>query len=169
MTPPTTLNDIPAASADVCDRFGDRAVIVDLPWRRFGGKRSFCGPAATFLAADDTVLIRQMLEERGAGRVLVIDNRGTGRHAVFGDRFGALVAENGWAGVVINGAVRDAEALGIMDVGVFALGTCPRRPYKEGAGATNVRLQIASVNVAPGDWVTADCDGIVVVAATEAG
>lgn len=163
----TVLNAIPAASADLCDLFAERAAIIDLPWRQFGGKTSFCGPAATFLAADDTVLIRQMLEEHGAGRVLVIDNRASSGHAVFGDRFGALAVGNGWAGVVINGAIRDAEGLNVMDVGVFALGTCPRKPHKDGAGAKNVRLEMGGVSIAPGDWVTADADGVVVVSADD--
>lgn len=162
-----TAISLPSATADLADLFGEHARIVDLPWRRFGGKSSFQGFAATFAAEDDTVLIRRMLEEKGDGRVLVIDNRGSRGHAVFGDHFAALVLENGWAGVIVNGVIRDALALDAMAVGVFALGTCPRRPLKQGAGASGIILDMAGVTVEPGDWVAADADGVVVIDAAE--
>ncbi|UCI32040.1 ribonuclease E activity regulator RraA [Mesorhizobium sp. B4-1-4] len=157
----------PSATADLCDLFAERARIVDLPWRSFGGKASFQGPAATFAAQDDTALIRRLLEQKGEGRLLVIDNRGSRQHAVFGDHFAALVLENGWAGVIVNGLIRDAQALHAVNVGLAALGTCPRKPRKQGAGEGNVILDIAGATIAPGDWVAADADGVVVIDAAE--
>lgn len=158
---------LPTATADLCDLFGDRAIIVGLPWRCFGGKAAFHGPAATFAAQDDSALVRRVLETEGRGRVLVIDNRGSRQHAVFGDHFGALVIERAWAGVVIDGVLRDAESLRSMDIGVFALGTCPRRPRKEGAGAADAVLEIGGAKIAPGDWLAADADGVVVIEAAK--
>ncbi|NTE66249.1 ribonuclease E activity regulator RraA [Agrobacterium tumefaciens] len=155
-----------SATADLSDRFGDSAQIMDLPWRSFGGRDVFHGPAATFAAEDDTVLIRQMLETKGENRVLVIDNRGSSRHAVLGDRFAALALENGWGGVIINGVIRDAEAVGRMDVGVVAIGTSPRRPHKQGAGISGITLYIAGAKISPGDWVAVDADGAIVIDAS---
>lgn len=159
--------NLPRATADLCDRFAERARVIGLPWRIFGGKGAFQGLAATFAAQDDTVLIRRMLEEKGEGRVLVIDNRGSRSHAVFGDHFATLVLENGWAGVVINGAIRDAQVVGTMDVGLLALGTCPRRPRKDGAGESAIVLEIANARITPGDWIVADADGVVVIDAAD--
>ena len=63
-----------------------------------------------------------------------------------GDMIAASAVANGWAGVVINGAVRDREVLADLPLGVKALGSNPRKSAKEGAGETDVELEIDGVD-----------------------
>jgi regulator of ribonuclease activity A len=82
--------------------------------------------------------------------------------ALLGDRFVAKAIENGWTGVVVFGAVRDTEALAIMDLGVMALGVVPARGSFNGTGAIGTSFQAGGVGFAPGRFVYCDADGIVV-------
>lgn len=165
MKDPRKMSFLPLATADICDTLGEDVRIIQVPWRSFGRRVAFQGPAVTFRAEDDTMLIRQILETAGNGRVLIVDNAASDRHAVFGDRFGALVRDNNWAGVVIHGFLRDTVSLARMDIGVLALGVCPLRPLKNGAGEPDVELIFGGTTVRPNDWITVDPDGVVVTTA----
>jgi len=72
----------------------------------------------------------------------------------------ALAAANGWAGIVINGCIRDSSAIAEMDIGVMALATHPRRSLKLGCGRRNLQLSFAGVYFNPGDYLYCDADGI---------
>ena len=72
---------------------------------------------------------------------------------------------NGWSGLILHGAVRDAATLRTLDIGIKALGTNPRKSSKTGAGERDVVVSFGGVNFAPGEIVFSDEDGIVVVAA----
>ena len=109
----------------------------------YGGRRSFSGPISTVRAPEDNSLVRKALEEPGQGRVLVVDGGGSRRCALVGDQLAALAQKNGWAGVVVNGCIRDAEEVGRTAIGVKALGTHPRVTFR------------------PGHYLYADADGIV--------
>lgn len=153
------------ATADLLDEHADRAAVCDLPLRNFGGVRAFQGPIATVRCHEDNVLVKQRLSEAGAGRVLVVDGGGSLRTALVGDKVAALARDNGWAGVVINGAVRDVATLADVDVGLRALGSNPRRSAKEGAGELDVPVSFGGVTFQPGAMLYADDDGVVVLEA----
>lgn len=106
--------------------------------------------------------MRSTLETPGDGRVLVVDGGASLRCALVGDVLAALGQKNGWAGILVFGAVRDSEVLGTMDFGICALGTNPVRSVKAQQGAVGVTVNICDVLVHPGDWVFADADGVVV-------
>ena len=74
-----------------------------------------------------------------------------------------LVAFGGIAGFVIDGAVRDADALAELGLPVFARGVTPACPYKNGPGRLNEPVALGGVVVSPGDLIVADADGVVVV------
>ncbi|MGK6320230.1 ribonuclease E activity regulator RraA [Sphingomonas sp. DT-204] len=154
---------LPETTADICDLLDDRAQVVALDWRMFGTRMTFRGPAATCRSSDDTSVIRPILEKEGQGRVLVIDNGGKGTRAVFGGNFARLAHDNGWAGVIINGTIRDAAEINALPVGVRALSTSPRRPFKQQNGVVDVPVVIAGIQIMPGDWIAADEDGVVAV------
>ena len=99
---------------------------------------------------------------RGDGRVLVIDGGGSLRRALVGDQIGSLMIQNGWAGVVVHGAVRDVERLATMPVAVRALGICPMPPHKKGAGERDVSVHFAGITFTPGAWLYADQNGLLV-------
>ena len=104
--------------------------------------------------------IRQLLAQPGAGRVLVIEAGGD-PGALLGDRLGALALANGWAGVLVNGNVRDRRALAELDLGILALGTWPRRSHNRDGGRLDVPLLLGGLSIEPGDWLCADEDGVV--------
>jgi regulator of ribonuclease activity A len=151
------------STADICDRFADHARVLDLPLRQFGGRRHFCGPVRTVRCHRDNELVRQLLADPGMGSVLVVDGGGSTRSALLGDRLAATAAGNGWSGVVVHGAVRDAAELETTDLGVAALSTHPERSSKSGRGEVDVALALGGCAINPGDVVVADRDGVVIV------
>jgi len=154
-----------ASTCDLCDDGeGNTALRVMPPlFRAFGGVAAFQGAAATLQCFEDNSLVRAALEEPGSGRVLVIDAGGSLRCALVGGNLAALGAQNGWAGIVIDGCVRDQAELAAAAIGVRALALHPRRSEKRGQGRRNVAVQLQGVTVNPGDWVVADADGVIVL------
>jgi regulator of ribonuclease activity A len=150
------------ATADILDEQPDAAVCT-LPLRSFGGRAAFSGEIATVRCYEDNVLLRARLEEPGEGRVLVVDGGGSSRVALLGDLIATLARDNGWAGVVVNGCVRDVSTLRGLDVGVVALGSTPRRSAKDGTGEVEVPVRFGDVEFRPGDVLYADEDGVAVV------
>jgi len=111
----------------------------------------------------DNTLVKELAGTPGEGRVLVVDVAGVLSNAVLGDLIAADAAKNGWAGMLINGAVRDAATLGTLEIGVKALGTNPRKSTKTGAGQRDIPVGFGGVVFTPGDVAYSDDDGIVVV------
>jgi regulator of ribonuclease activity A len=110
----------------------------------------------------DNALVRQALEDPGAGRILVVDGGSSLRTALVGGNLAALARDNGWAGLVINGCVRDSAEIAGTAIGVKAVGVSPLRPAKTGAGERGIPLSFAGVTFVRGQWLYADADGIVV-------
>ena len=137
----------------------------------YGGVTKFAGPVTTVKCFEDNSLVRQTLDEPGVvetpfgrvGRVLAVDGGGSLRRALLGGNIAAAAAKNGWAGVVIDGCVRDAAELAACAVGIRALALVPLATDKRGEGQRDVPLQLQGVWVRPGDWLYADGDGIVVL------
>ena len=150
------------ATTDLCDEFGDEVRVAQPLFWDYGGASSFRGPVSTVRVFEDNVLVRGALEEAGRGRVLVVDGGGSTRCALVGDQLAALAHENGWAGIVVNGCIRDSAEISRIPVGVKALNTLPRRSAKEGTGERDVPVGFAGVELFPGEYLYADEDGIVV-------
>lgn len=149
-------------TTDLCDAHDATLQVAAPGLRDFGGRRAFAGPAVTLRVHEDNAIVRARLESPGEGRVLVVDGGGALGRALVGGNLAALAATNGWAGVVVNGAVRDVLELAEADVGVKALASVPRKGAKTGAGEADVPVTFAGVTFAPGAWVYADEDGVVV-------
>lgn len=155
------------ATADLCDAHEDlldgvRLRVVEPMFSSYGGRSAFSGQATTLKLFEDNGLVRRTLETAGNGRVLVIDGGGSLRRALVGDQLGALAIRNAWAGIIINGCIRDARALQDMDIGILALDTHPQRAVKSGQGATDVAVTFGGVTFSAGEWIYADEDGILV-------
>jgi regulator of ribonuclease activity A len=153
------------ATADLIDQHGASLQSCDLQFRQFGGRQRFSGRIRTVRCHQDNVLIRQVLSEPGEGQVLVVDGGGSLHTSLVGDVVAGLAQGNGWAGVVINGAVRDVAALAGLDIGVKALGSNPRKSGKAGAGEVDAPVSFGGVRFEPGAHLYSDEDGIVVAAA----
>ncbi len=130
----------------------------------YGGRACFYGPVITLRAFEDNSLVREAVEQAGDGHVLVVDGGGSLNCALFGGNLATLAANNGWAGVVIYGCVRDTEELAAANVGIKALAVHPRKSEKRGRGTRDIPVHFAGVSVAPGDWLYADRDGIIIAA-----
>ncbi|WP_395791883.1 ribonuclease E activity regulator RraA [Aquimonas sp.] len=151
-----------AKTADLCDTHGDALRVLEEPLSDFGGLIAFGGPVHTIRAYEDNSLLRAALAEPGQGRVLVVDGGGSLKRALLGDELAELAVKNDWEGIVIFGCVRDSAALAELEIGIKALGTCPRKTDKSGQGLRDVALRIGGVDIRPGDYLYADEDGVVV-------
>ena len=147
---------------DLCDEFEESVRVADPLFRDFGGAGSFHGPIATVRVFEDNVLVREELETEGQRRVLVVDGGGSTRCALLGDRLGRFAYENSWAGIVINGCIRDSEEISRITVGVMALHAVPRRSAKSGVGERDVPVSFAGITFTPGHYLYADADGVIV-------
>ena len=148
--------------AHISDDSGDFRVLPPV-FHSFGGHARFAGEVSTVQCLDDNSLVRAALAEPGKGRVLVVDGGGSLRRALVGGNLAAAAARNGWAGVVVDGAVRDVAELAACDVGIRALAPVPLPTERQGQGQRDVVLQLRGVWVRPGDWLYADADGIVLL------
>lgn len=161
----TTTPDF--ATCDLCDAHvetsDDGFRVLPPVFASYGGRARFAGPVATVKCHEDNSLVRAALAEPGAGRVLVVDGGGSLRRALVGGKLAELGAGNGWAGIVVDGCVRDAAELAASDIGIRALALMPLPTAKRGEGRRDVPVQLQGVRVRPGDWLYADADGIVVL------
>lgn len=147
-------------TADLIDDHAADLSLVHLPFRHFGKRPSFAAPIQTVKCFEDNTVVRAQLETPGEGRVLVVDGGGSTRIAILGDMLADLAIQNGWAGLVLNAAIRDSAEIADMDTLVFALATSPVKSAKEGWGKVGCRIDFGGVTFRPGDWVYGDADGV---------
>ena len=156
----------PTPVCDLCDAHKADAsgVFRVLPpvFRAFGGAMRFSGPVSTVRCFEDNTLVKAAVDGPGQGQVLVVDGGASLRRALLGGNLGAAAARNGWAGVLINGCVRDVAELAPLPIGILALAPMPMPPRKQDQGERDVAVLIQGVWVRPGDWLYADEDGVVV-------
>lgn len=136
--------------------------VLDLPLRDYGGRRAFFGEISTVRAVEDNSRVREAVHETGRGRVLLVDGGGSLRRALLGDLLAAKAVENGWSGVIVFGAIRDSAVMAELDLGVKALGTCPRKTERRGLGERDAVLSLGALEVRPGQWLYADGDGVLI-------
>lgn len=155
------------ATTDLCDDHPQlledgRLAVLPPGYLHYGQRRSFCGRATTLKVFEDNALVRATLEAPGNGNVLVIDGGARMRRALVGGQLALLAQDNGWAGIVVDGCIRDTDEINACDVGVRALGAHPQKSAKKGVGERNERVVVGGVPVTPGDWIYADADGVLV-------
>ena len=169
MTLAPTRTPSPAfATCDLCDVHkndcsGEFRVLPPV-FKNFGGLARFSGPVSTVKCFEDNSLVKAAVDSPGEGRVLVVDGGASLRRALVGGNLGAAAAKNGWAGVVVDGCVRDVIELAQCSVGLRALAAMPLPTEKRHEGQRDIPVQIQGVWVRPGDWLYADEDGMVVMA-----
>lgn len=156
------------STCDFCDvHKGDTSGafrVLPPVFQSFGGVPFFYGLVTTVKCHEDNTLVKAAVDSAGEGRVLVVDGAGSLRRALVGGNLAAAAARNGWAGIVVDGCVRDMAELNAAAVGIRALALMPLPTEKRNEGQRDVPVQIQGVWVRPGDWLYADADGIVVSA-----
>lgn len=162
------------ATCDLCDvHKGDTSGnfrVLPPVFSDYGGVKRFFGPVHTVKCFEDNSLVKVAVDSQGwvdtpqgrTPKVLVVDGGASLRYALLGGKLGEAAARNGWAGVVINGCARDATELAGHAVGIRALALLPLPTEKRNEGQNDVPVTIQGVRIAPGDWLYADEDGMVV-------
>ena len=162
-------NPLQFATCDLCDAYKNDASgnfrVLPPVFKDFGLHTKFSGEVVTLKCFEDNTLVKAAVDSAGEGRVLVVDGGASLRRALLGGNLGAAAAKNGWAGVVMDGCVRDVAELAQSAVGIRALAAMPLPTEKRGEGQRDVPVQIQGVWVRPGDWLYADEDGMVVMPA----
>lgn len=154
-------------TCDLCDAHkGDLSGafrVLPPVFQAYGGRLAFAGTVRTVRCFEDNSSVKALLEGPGQGAVLVVDGGASLRRALVGGNIAAAAAANGWAGVVVNGCVRDLAELNATDIGLRALALIPLPTERRVAGELDVPVQVQGVWIRPGDWLAADADGIVVL------
>ena len=163
MTAPT-----PWSTTDLCDAHPEAQVCAPV-FLVLGGAPAFSGPIATLKVFEDNSSVREAVNAPGEGRVLVVDGGGSLRCSLFGGNLAVAAAQNGWAGVVVSGAVRDVAELEAQPIGVRALAVFPRKSERGLHSSVADRpVEFAGVVFRPGEWLCADRDGVIVLPAEPA-
>lgn len=149
-------------TADLYDEYGEKLSVALPIFRDFGARDRFSGLITTVKCYEDNTLVRDALEEKGEGRVLAIDGGESMRCALVGDKLARLGEDNGWAGIIVSGCIRDSDVMKTINIGIKAMGTNPRKSVKKGSGERDISVVMAGIYFRPGEYVYADADGIIV-------
>lgn len=149
-------------TSDIYDAFEDQVASLDLQLQNLGGHRQFHGRIRTVRCFQDNGLVKAIADEPGDGQVLVVSGGGSLHTALMGGNIAQAFADNGWAGVIIHGVVRDRHEIAALPLGVKALGSNPRKSAKDSVGMRDTTVTIDNVEFPPGAMVYADDDGVIV-------
>lgn len=150
------------STPDLCDEFGDAIQVADPIFKHYGAIRQFGGEVVTVKCFEDNSKVGEMVRTPGKGRILVVDGGGSSRRSLLGDQLVTLALENNWSGIVIYGYIRDIEEIETMQIGVIALGAIPRKTEKLGVGQVNVTINVAGLQIKPGQYIYADRSGVII-------
>ena len=149
------------STADLCDEFDEELRVLNKALIPYGGLDRCLGQVVTIKLDEDNSDLITLLKQDGHGKVAVVDAEAK-FCAVVGDNLMGFAHKHGWAGIIINGYVRDTRETNSIDVGLWALGTCPRKSKKKAKGEINITLDFGDITIQSDDYLYADIDGIVV-------
>ena len=150
-------------TADICDDYADELLVCELALNDYAARSHFHGQVMTFATYEDNKGIREILAQGGAGKVLVVDGRGSRRRALCGGNIAAEAFKHGWEGLIFDGCIRDSHEFADLDFGVKAVGATAMAPRRDGIGRAGVELYIGGIAIHPGDYIYADQDAVIVL------
>ena len=148
-------------TAEICDLHPDSVQVMEFSLASYGDTSRCCGQIVTFHLDEDNRVLKSRLQTPGNGQVAVVDVSGD-ICAVVGDRLAGFAIENGWAGIILNGYLRDTHKLRHMPLCILAIGTYPRRSSRRADGSSDTTINFGGVEFTPGAYIYADEDGIIV-------
>lgn len=148
-------------TSELCDIYSDQVDVVEPIFSSFGGTSSFFGKITTVKCFESNGLIAEVLEENGVGRVLLVDGGGAVRRALIDAELAQLAVDNGWEGIIVNGAVRQLDVLETLDIGIQALAPIPVGADESTHGEVDTPVNFGGVTFLPEDYVYADLTGII--------
>lgn len=147
---------------DLCDTYPDLVEVVTPIFRSFGGRASFGGEVVTIKCHEDNSLVARQVDEKGEGKVLIVDGGGSLRCGLLGDNLAEKACYNQWEGIVVYGCIRDVDIIKNLDLGVQALATNPMKSVKRDVGLLNQPVNFGGVTFRPGEYVYGDNNGLIV-------
>ena len=150
-------------TADLCDKYPNDVHVLEPILKSFGGAKRMMGQIVTVKLSGSNKTLIELLKSEGSHQIAVVDVDAN-YTAVVGDNLMKFAHENNWAGIIINGYVRDTKNTKEIDVGLFALGTCPKKTMEPSEGFLHVTVNFGGVSFNEGDYLYADRDGIIVSA-----
>jgi len=148
-------------TADLCDKYPENIQVLDPILKSYGGSKRVMGQIVTVKLSGSNKTLVELLKSEGAGQIAVVDVDAK-YTAVVGDNLMKFAHENNWAGIIINGYVRDTKNTKEIDVALFALGTCPKKTMEACEGSLHVKVNFGGISFNEGDYLYADRDGIIV-------
>ena len=148
-------------TADLCDEYS-KIKIADPIFNLYGKKKKFMGKIRTVIAIEDNSYVKELVNTKVDGDVMVIEGKGSTKCALLGDNLAKKASENGWSGFVINGCIRDSEIISTIPIGIKALNTMPKKSNKSNVGEFKKDLNFAGVLFQEGDFLYSDSDGIII-------
>ena len=117
----------------------------------------------------DNLMLHEALNMAKPGDVIILSNDGGESYrSLIGEIMFTYLASRGAAGIIIDGPIRDIDAVRKMEMPIYATGTNPAGPYKEGPGEINVPISCGGISINPGDIIVMDEDGVIVIPLQEA-
>lgn len=151
-------------TADFCDTYPDRVSVLGPGFQNYGGASMCQGTVVTIrLNLNNSDLITLLRDEDGSGKVVVVDSDAE-YYAIVGEKLMQFAQTNHYAGIIVNGYIRDTEQIKDIPVALYALGTCSRKSIPVTSGERDIPLTFAGVTFNPGDYVYTDTDGVIVTA-----
>lgn len=149
-------------TADICDDHSDKVFTLEPGYSNYGGADKCQGQIVTIrLDKNNSDLIKLLRDEDGTGKVVVVDVA-RDYYAVVGENLMKFAHQNNYAGIIVNGYIRDTFQIKDIPVALFALGTCPRKYIPVTSGEKDIELSFGGVDFRSGDYLYADTDGVIV-------
>lgn len=151
-------------TADFCDTHPDKTTVLGPGYSNYGGAAMCQGTVVTIqLDRNNSDLITLLRDEDGHGKVVVVDAE-QAYYAIVGEKLMQFAHKSGFAGIIVNGYIRDTYQIKDIPVALYALGTCPRKFIPVTKGKRDIPLSFGGVEFRPGDYVYTDADGVIVTA-----
>jgi regulator of ribonuclease activity A len=148
---------------DICDAHGDEIAIGDIFLTSYGGIEKFFGEIRAVDCPHSNSVVKELVQENGEGKVLVINHSGDKLCSMVGDQIAQKAYENNWKGIFVNGYIRDIEVIKNISIGVCAKNAFPMKTDKTvGVGTKDTIFKIGSVEITSGNWIYVDVNGWVV-------
>ena len=147
-------------TADLCD---DHKLAIAQPIFKSYGAYTHChGRIRTVEAVEDNSYVKKLLQEDGTGCIMVVDGKSSEKCALVGDNLAAIAAKNNWAGIIVNGCIRDSLEISKIKISIKALNLVPNKSQKKDIGRYKIDLKFAGIVFRENDFLYSDPDGIVV-------
>ena len=147
---------------DLVDKYSDQIQIGKMAVNSYGKKQSMAGEIYTVSCSDDNSIVKSVLSRKGKNKILVIDAAGVCHASMVGDQIAESALNNNWAGIFVNGYVRDVEILGTLDLAIFARGSVAQKTDKQDHGFEDIMISFGSTIMHSGNWLYVDENGWIV-------